>query len=669
MLLLRRPLSSRAGAGAARAVRVSELKRTKLQPVNSVYTPSANEGDRVELRGWVRSVRKQKNVSFLELNDGSSATNLQVVGGAGAMNAVATGASVRVRGTLAKAHLNKRQAAAAAQAREEAAAAALADGGSCPPPPALGTMFELHLDEDEGEGAAAAAAGGEGGAARGTAGGSAAPGGGSAGALQVLGDCDPLTYPLQKKAHSPAFLREILHLRPRASRFGAVMRVRGGASKLVHDFFEEEGFTHVHTPILTASDAEGAGELFAVEAAPPPLPPPPTPEEEAAAAAALRQRAEMEEALRELRAEHGLAGNPLPPLPATAASAATAASSSSSSSSSSDEQAAHFFGGPAFLTVSGQLQAEMFACALGRVYTFGPTFRAENSNTSRHLAEFWMVEPEAAFAGAEENMDLAEGCVKHVLAGLLGGRRREDLEVCATANANAAAEAAAAAAAAAAPGSAKAPPAPPAADVTGLLRMLERVADSGKPFARMSYTEAVDVLARSGRAFEHAAPWGANLQSEHERYLAEEHCGCPVFVTDYPASIKPFYMRQSGDGDGSDVDWEDPRRTVGAMDLLVPGLGELIGGSVREERLGRLEHAMRAQGLLGGLHGGSGSDGAGGGGAAGDSMQWYLDLRRYGTVPHAGWGMGFDRLVQFATGTPNIRDVCPVPRFPQYCKF
>ncbi|MEI6534132.1 MAG: asparagine--tRNA ligase [Verrucomicrobiaceae bacterium] len=361
--------------------------------------------------------------------------------------------------------------------------------------------------------------------------------------IEIIGIADG-NYPLQKKGHTPEFLREIAHLRPRTNLLGSVFRVRSRMAFAMHRFFQEQDFHCIHTPIITASDCEGAGEMFRVTTIPP---------------------------------------------------------------GSTAKPETDFFGKPAFLTVSGQLQGEVFACALGRIYTFGPTFRAENSNTTRHAAEFWMIEPEMAFFDLEADMTLAETNVKYLLRALFETCGEEldffnkfvDKEL-----------------------------------ITRLQQTLER------PFQRVSYTDAVELLIKSGRKFEHPVEWGHNLQSEHERFLAEEHFKSPVTVFNYPQSLKPFYMRQNDDG-----------RTVAAMDVLVPGIGEIIGGSQREERLDRLEAAMSAHGLN--L----------------ENYRWYSDLRRYGTVPHSGYGMGFERFLMFATGVNNIRDVIPFARTPGHAEF
>jgi len=361
--------------------------------------------------------------------------------------------------------------------------------------------------------------------------------------VQILGVADG-SYPLQKKGHTPEFLRTIAHLRPRTNLLGSVFRVRSRMAYAIHQFFQDRGFFYVHTPIITASDCEGAGEMFRVSTLP------------------QGSQAKPEE---------------------------------------------DFFGKPSYLTVSGQLQGEAFACALGNIYTFGPTFRAENSNTARHAAEFWMVEPEMAFCNLEGDMSVAEDNIKYLLKALFE-TCGEELEFF-----NKFVD-------------------------KSLIQRLQHTLE--KPFQRVTYTDAVDILLKSGRSFEYPVSWGNNLQSEHERFLAEEHFNSPVTVFNYPQSIKPFYMRQNDDG-----------RTVAAMDILVPGIGEIIGGSQREERLDRLETAMRHHDL------------------SLENYQWYVDLRRYGTVPHAGYGLGFERFLMFATGVGNIRDVIPFARTPGHAEY
>jgi len=368
--------------------------------------------------------------------------------------------------------------------------------------------------------------------------------------VTVHGTADVETYPLQKKRHSFEFLRSIAHLRPRTNTFGAVARVRNCVCNSIHQFFQEDGFLYVHTPVITASDCEGAGEMFQVTTL------------------------NLEDAPKQ--------GGKV-------------------------DFAADFFDRPSFLTVSGQLEAEIFACGLGKAYTFGPTFRAENSNTARHLAEFWMIEPEMAFCDLVGNMDLAERMLKRVFTDVLE-KCPEDIEFFNL-----------------------------RIDKT-VVETLRHIIES--EFRRLTYTEAVEILKTSGEKFEFPVDWGTDLQSEHERYLTEKHFKCPVILHDYPSSIKPFYMRLS-----------DDEKTVGAMDVLVPKVGEIIGGSQREERLDVLEARMKEQDL------------------EPEDYWWYLDLRRYGTVPHSGFGLGLERLVQFITGMANIRDVIPFPRTPGNAEF
>ncbi len=447
------------------------------------------EGGRVEVRGWVRTARHSKGVSFLEVSDGSCFAGLQVVAAPELANFEA------VRGVKT--------------------GCAIVAGGELVRSQGKGQSFEVQAD-----------------------------------AIEIVGEVED-DYPLQKKRHSFEFLRTIAHLRPRTNTIGAVLRVRSAAAHAIHEFFQERGFLLLHSPIITASDAEGAGELFRVTTLDPSEPP---------------------------RTEDG-----------------------------SVDSTRDFFGREAFLTVSGQLEAEIAASAFTDVYTFGPTFRAENSNTSRHLAEFWMVEPEMAFCDLEGDMDVAEAFLKHVFAAVLE-RCPDDMAFFAQ-----------------------------RIDKTAI-ETLQHIVDT--PFERVAYTEAVEILERSGRSFEFPVEWGLDFQSEHERFLAEEHYERPVVVTDYPASIKAFYMYANDDG-----------KTVRAMDVLVPKVGELIGGSQREHRLDVLERRMAEAEL------------------DTDPYWWYLDLRRYGSTPHAGFGLGFERLVQFMTGMANIRDVIPFPRVPGAAEF
>lgn len=470
----RRALSQAASRDASLVRSLGGLRSEALS------SPSSVEGRRVRVRGWVRSVRAQKEVTFLSIGDGSSQHGLQIVLPSSPevrSLALRTGCSVEAEGAVA------------ASARER---------------PAEGQEFEVRAD--------------------------------GAASVTVVGGCAD-DYPLQKKRHSLEFLRGAAHVRMRSNTVGAAMRVRSAAMMAFHEYFQAEEFLLVTTPVLTPLDCEGAGELFGVR----------TPEPD-------------------------------------------------------------FFGRPAFLGVSGQLYAEMAAASLSRVYTFGPTFRAENSHTARHACEFWMLEPEVAHAGLPELLALAEGSVRHALAAT-ADRCAEDLAFC----------------------DRRVRP--------GLAEDTARAA--GRPFAALTYTDAVEVLRRR-----HPSPpeWGQDLGSEHERFLAEEHCGgAPVFVTDYPAAIKPFYMRPNDEDDGG--------KTVACFDLIAPHVGELAGGSVREDRHDALEARMLALGLdL-------------------DSYRWYLDLRRFGGVPHGGFGIGFERFVQMATGIANIRDVLPVPRVPGSIAF
>ena len=369
--------------------------------------------------------------------------------------------------------------------------------------------------------------------------------------ITVFGECSALDYPLQKKRHTFEFARTIAHLRPRTNTQGAVTRVRNALAFATHQFFQERDFLYVQTPIISTSDCEGAGEQFLVTTL-----------------------------------------NPKKP---------------QKLSDGSLDFSKDFFERPAYLTVSGQLEAECFSCALSDVYTFGPTFRSENSNTSRHLAEFWMIEPEIAFADLEDTLNLAEAHLKYVTKYILK-HCSEDLEFF------------------------------DAFIEKGLIERLKHIEEA--PFARLTYTEAVDILKRSGKSFEFEVEWGRDLQSEHERYLAEEHAKKPVILTDFPKEIKSFYMRDNDDG-----------LTVAAMDVLVPKIGELLGGSQREDRLDVLKKKMVDYGLVP------------------EDYWWYLQLRQYGTVPHGGFGVGFERLVMFATGMENIRDVIPFPRYPGHAEF
>lgn len=387
--------------------------------------------------------------------------------------------------------------------------------------------------------------------------------------IEVLGDCDAEQYPLQlKNRPSLEYLREIAHLRFRTNTFGAVFRVRHSLAFAIHEFFNKKGFFYLHAPIITASDAEGAGETFRVTTLP------------------------FENTPR-------LANGAI-------------------------DFSEDFFGRSTNLTVSGQLEAELAALALSEVYTFGPTFRAENSNTARHLAEFWMIEPEVAFNDLNDNMDLAEDFIKYIIQYALD-HHREDLEFLAQRLAD----------------EEKQKPQNERSEM-GLIEKLEFVVNN--QFERITYTEAIAILLQSPaykkKKFQYEVKWGIDMQSEHERYLVEKHFKKPVIVTDYPKEIKAFYMRQNDDG-----------KTVAAMDILAPGIGEIVGGSQREERLDLLEQRMKEMHI------------------PAEEMYWYIDTRRFGTVPHAGFGLGFERMVQFVTGMSNIRDVIPFPRTPKNASF
>ncbi|MEM6798805.1 MAG: asparagine--tRNA ligase [Planctomycetota bacterium] len=458
-------------------------------------------GKQATIQGWVRTRRDSKGgFSFLEVNDGTCLANLQVI---------------------ADGELPNYEA----DVKRLTAGCSLTITGEVKPSGGKGQATELYAAE-----------------------------------LTVHGWADPDTYPLQKKRHSFEKLREWAHLRPRTNALGAVMRVRNRISRSIHDFFQEDGFLYLNTPIITASDCEGAGEMFRVTTIDPADPP---------------------------RVADGPGAGGV-------------------------DYTQDFFDRPSYLTVSGQLEGEIYASALGKIYTFGPTFRAENSNTSRHLAEFWMVEPEAAFFELPDNMDLAERFLKRVVADVLADCD-EDMQFFQQ-----------------------------RVDDT-IFSRLEKI--TAGEFQRLPYTEAVALLENSGAKFEYPVAWGADLQAEHERWLTEQHFGSPVILFDYPRTIKPFYMRVNDDA-------PDPaKQTVRAMDVLVPGVGEIIGGSQREERLDVLESRMAEQGLNA------------------DDYWWYLDLRRYGSVPHSGFGLGLERMVQFVTGMTNIRDVIPVPRTPGNAEF
>ena len=462
-----------------------EIRRARIKELLNMQP-----GAEVIVKGWVRTKRGNKNISFIALNDGSTINNIQVVCDLKAfdeemMKKVTTGACLKVQGDLVE------------------------SVGS-------GQAVEIQAKD-----------------------------------ILVYGTADPNTYPLQKKGHTLEFLRSIAHLRPRTNTFGAVLRIRHAMAFAIHKFFNDRGFVYLHTPLITASDCEGAGAMFQVTTLDLNNPP---------------------------RKEDG-----------------------------SIDYSEDFFGRMTSLTVSGQLEGELGAMSLGLIYTFGPTFRAENSNTPRHLAEFWMIEPEMAFYEIEDNMDLAEDfikyCVKYALDNCMDDLRfLNDMFD------------------------------------KDLITRLQGVIDT--EFARITYTEGIDILLKSGRNFEFPVSWGVDLQSEHERYLVEEHYKRPVIVTDYPKNIKAFYMKQNDDG-----------KTVRGMDVLFPKIGEIIGGSQREEDLDKLNRRIAELGM------------------DTRNLQWYIDTRRFGTAPHSGFGLGFERLLLFVTGMANIRDVIPFPRTPKNAEF
>lgn len=478
-----------------------------LHPMSSTIKQMIASGQvnyTATVKGWVRTFR---NNQFIALNDGSTNTNLQVV--------------VDFN-TLDEAILKRITTSACIEATGQIVASS-----------GKGQTIELIADS-----------------------------------VTILGDSDPEKYPLQPKKHSLEFLREIAHLRFRTNTFGSVFRLRNALSFAIHRFFQEQEFIYMHSPIISASDAEGAGEMFRVT---------------------------------------NLDLNKLP------------------RTEQGDVDFSHdFFGRSTNLTVSGQLEAELAALALGKVYTFGPTFRAENSNTARHLAEFWMIEPEVAFNELNDNADLAENMLKYVIRYAME-KHPDDIEFLDKRLADEEAQ----------------KPMNERSEM-GLKAKLEFMLANN--FERITYTEAVDILLNSPaykkKKFQYDVTWGIDLQSEHERYIVEKHFKKPVIVTDYPKDIKAFYMRQNDDG-----------KTVAAMDILAPGIGEIIGGSQREERLEKLEQRMREMHI------------------PTEEMYWYLDTRRFGTCKHAGFGLGFERLVQFVTGMGNIRDVIPFPRTPKNCEF
>ena len=451
---------------------------------------AARTGKEVTVKGWVRTKRGNKNVAFIALNDGSTIHNIQVVVDVAAFDEELL--------------------------RQITTGACIRATGTLVESLGPGQPVEIQASE-----------------------------------LELYGTADPDSYPLQKKGHSLEFLREIAYLRPRTNTFGSVLRIRHAMAYAIHKYFNDKGFVYLHTPIITGSDAEGAGQMFTVTT--------------------------MD----------------LNDLPKT--------------EDGKTDFAQDFFGKHTNLTVSGQLEGELGAMALSEIYTFGPTFRAENSNTPRHLAEFWMIEPEVAFFEIEDNMDLAEDFIKYLV--------RYALDNCAD-------------------------------DIAFLAKMYdEELVDRLKfvvenDFVRLAYTEGIEILMKSGQKFEFPVSWGLDLQSEHERYLVEKHFKKPVILTDYPKEIKAFYMKQNADG-----------KTVRAMDVLFPKIGEIIGGSQREENLDKLRARISELGI------------------PEKDVWWYLDTRRFGTAPHSGFGLGFERLLLFVTGMANIRDVIPFPRTPKNAEF
>ena len=464
---------------------MEEIKRTKVKELLK-STP----GQDVIAKGWVRTRRGNKNVSFIALNDGSTINNIQIVVDMASfdeekLKKITTGACLCVKGRLTE---------------------------------SLGSGQAVEIQAQE---------------------------------ITIYGEADPASYPLQKKGHTLEFLRSIAHLRPRTNTFGAVLRIRHAMAFAIHKYFNDKGFVYLHTPLITASDCEGAGEMFQVTTLDLNNPP---------------------------RKEDG-----------------------------SIDYSQDFFGKQTSLTVSGQLEGELGAMALGEIYTFGPTFRAENSNTPRHLAEFWMIEPEMAFYEIEENMELAEDFIKYLVKYALDNCM-EDLQFL--------------------------------NDMFDkeLLARLKSVVNT--EFVRLTYTEGIRILENSGEKFEFPVSWGVDLQSEHERYLVEKHFGRPVIMTDYPKEIKAFYMKLNEDG-----------KTVRGMDVLFPKIGEIIGGSERESSLEKLEARIKELGMRR------------------DTLEWYLDTRRFGSAPHSGFGLGFERLLLFVTGMGNIRDVIPFPRTPKNAEY
>jgi asparaginyl-tRNA synthetase len=465
---------------------MKQIKRTKIADA----LKSTDFGSEINIKGWVRTRRGNKNVSFVALNDGSTLNNLQIVienakFGDEFLKPITTGACINVNGILVQ-----------SQGREQS--------------------VEVQAVE-----------------------------------IEIYGTADPAIYPLQKKGHSLEFLREIAHLRPRTNTFGAVFRIRHHMSYAIHKYFHDRGFYYFHTPIITASDAEGAGAMFEVTT---------------------------------------LDLNNVP-----------------KNEDGTVDYSQDFFGRQTNLTVSGQLEGELGAMSLGAIYTFGPTFRAENSNTPRHLAEFWMIEPEVAFNDIADNMDLAEDFLKYLIRYALENCK-EDIDFLAKMYDN------------------------------ELLDRLQFVLNNN--FVRLTYTEGIDILEKSGHKFEYPVHWGTDLQAEHERYLVEKHFKCPVILTDYPKEIKSFYMKQNDDG-----------KTVRAMDVLFPKIGEIIGGSEREADYDKLMKRVQELGM------------------STEPIRWYLESRKFGTAPHSGFGLGFERLMLFVTGMTNIRDVIPFPRTPNNADF
>ena len=465
------------------------MKRIKI--VDLLKKPAADLlGTTVTVKGWVRTRRDSKNVVFIAVNDGSIIHSIQVVAD-----------TTKFDEALLK---------------DITTGCSVRIDGKLLESPAQGQPVEIHAEE-----------------------------------IEIYGKCPSDSYPLQKKGHTLEFLREIAHLRPRTNTFGAVLRIRHAMAFAIHKYFNDRGFNYLHTPIITGSDAEGAGAMFRVSTLDAENPP---------------------------RTPEGKI-----------------------------DYTQDFFGKETNLTVSGQLEGELGALALGEIYTFGPTFRAENSNTPRHLAEFWMIEPEMAFYDITDNMDLAEDFLKSLVSYALE-HCYDDLEFLQKMYDK------------------------------ELIARLKGVVET--PFKRLAYTEAVDILMKSGQKFEFPVSWGTDLQAEHERYLVEQHFSCPVFLTDYPAEIKAFYMKQNDDG-----------KTVRAMDVLFPRIGEIIGGSQREEDFEKLVNRIHE------LH------------IPEKDVWWYLETRKFGSVPHSGFGLGFERLILFVTGMANIRDVIPFPRTPKNAEF